>query len=262
MLLTDDAMIRPAEQPISAAITYCSTMMGRVGMPVTRAPFGLSPAGAQNCINLPGAINEQAIGGEPTMIGPEGEPINPMEGGRMDIMRRYAAQSEEALAASGLNVTPTAPAMWARAGVGVVKVGGVVLMLYSARRSIARIADAPEAQTGQVVGEEGGSWIGGFIGNALASALGGAFACSESGPEAFFCALGFGLVGGATGSVVGGDIGGDVGEAFDSFRNMTDAERNEAIVCWPDRNSPGCRAFHEMQAIERGDDPSDPMSGF
>ena len=27
----------PAKQPISAASTYCSTIIGRVGMPVTRA---------------------------------------------------------------------------------------------------------------------------------------------------------------------------------------------------------------------------------
>ena len=31
MLLTDDASIRPAKQPISAASTYCRTMIGRVG---------------------------------------------------------------------------------------------------------------------------------------------------------------------------------------------------------------------------------------
>ena len=43
MLLTDDASTSPAKQPISAASTYCRTMMGRDGMPVTRAPNGLSP---------------------------------------------------------------------------------------------------------------------------------------------------------------------------------------------------------------------------
>ena len=41
--LTDAARTRPAKQPISAASTYCRTMIGRVGIPVTRAAFGLSP---------------------------------------------------------------------------------------------------------------------------------------------------------------------------------------------------------------------------
>ena len=35
--LTDAASTKPAKQPISAAITYCSTIIGRVGIPVTRA---------------------------------------------------------------------------------------------------------------------------------------------------------------------------------------------------------------------------------
>jgi len=35
MLLTDAARMRPAPKPINAARTYCSTMMGRVGIPVT-----------------------------------------------------------------------------------------------------------------------------------------------------------------------------------------------------------------------------------
>ena len=43
MLLTDAAITRPANMPISAASTYCSTITGRVGMPVVRAPNGLSP---------------------------------------------------------------------------------------------------------------------------------------------------------------------------------------------------------------------------
>ena len=43
MLFTDAAMTMPANAPISAASTYCSTITGRVGMPVVRAPKGLSP---------------------------------------------------------------------------------------------------------------------------------------------------------------------------------------------------------------------------
>ena len=43
MLLTDAAITKPARAPISAASVYCSTITGRVGMPVVRAPKGLSP---------------------------------------------------------------------------------------------------------------------------------------------------------------------------------------------------------------------------
>ena len=43
MLLTDAAITMPAKTPMSAAMTYCNTMMGRVGKPVARAPNGLSP---------------------------------------------------------------------------------------------------------------------------------------------------------------------------------------------------------------------------
>ena len=43
MLLTDAAITSPANRPISAASTYSSTITGRVGRPVARAPNGLSP---------------------------------------------------------------------------------------------------------------------------------------------------------------------------------------------------------------------------
>ena len=39
--LTEAAITRPAKQPISAASTYCRTMIGREGMPVTRAAIGV-----------------------------------------------------------------------------------------------------------------------------------------------------------------------------------------------------------------------------
>ena len=43
MLLTEAAITMPAKTPIKAAMTYCSTTIGRVGNPVARAPKGLSP---------------------------------------------------------------------------------------------------------------------------------------------------------------------------------------------------------------------------
>ena len=42
-LLTEAASTRPASRPISAASTYCRTIIGRVGIPVVRAAKGLSP---------------------------------------------------------------------------------------------------------------------------------------------------------------------------------------------------------------------------
>ena len=43
MLLTEAAITTPANNPISAASTYCSSTIGRVGRPVARAAKGLSP---------------------------------------------------------------------------------------------------------------------------------------------------------------------------------------------------------------------------
>ena len=127
-------------------------------------------------------------------------------------MDEYLNQPEEVFAKQGLGVKSTAWPMWARGAAGVIRVGGTVLMVYGATETATRIYDATPEERPIVIGEETGSWAGGFVGNALGSALGGAFVCAESGPGAFFCALGFGIAGGITGSVVGAGAGHDLAQ--------------------------------------------------
>jgi hypothetical protein len=256
---------------------------------------GGCPPGVANCIALPeGAaqdLHQLALGGHRLVLqrggqtldiatgqvyDAQGNLINPSEvdpaiwnlagsarenvPGAARNMDAYIRQSEEALAAQGLSIRPTPGAMWARVGVGFIRVGGGVLLLYGAYgaiRTAERIADAPPEQQPVVISEEIGSWGGGFIGNVLGSALGGAFVCSETGPGAFVCALAFGIAGGVTGSVIGQSVMHDVGQAVVDFENMTPGQLVETTTRMfgtPEQ----LRQLHELREIETGQpDPTD-----
>lgn len=163
--------------------------------------------------------------------------------GLMRNARTYAEQAQE-----GLTHTPTAWPMWARAGAGFIKTGGVVLLVYGAVKTGERIAETSTEELPIVIAEEAGAWGGGFIGNVLGSALGGAFICSETGPGAFFCAVGFGLAGGITGGVIGKEAMHDLAKMADDLKKMTPAQMIETTTLMfgtPDQK----RSFYELQDI-------------
>jgi hypothetical protein len=218
-----------------------------VGHPAYDAAFGsgeFCPLGGQNCINLPRDIHEQGLGGKHLELGTQGGPfdISTAEGtypGAADkvpkaasaqAMDEWIGQSDEWFAARDLTRTKIGPTMLARGASGVIRGGGYVLLIYGAYKTTERLAGATPEEMPVVVGEEAGSWGGGWVGNVLASALGGAFVCSESGPGAFVCALGFGIAGGVTGSVVGKDIGHDVGEAVKTLEKAKPQDLIEGSV--------------------------------
>jgi hypothetical protein len=221
------------------------------------------PPGVGNCINLPASLHDEALGGRNLVLDNEGNPIDIVtgEGGSQPGMARnmdaYVDQPDAWFAERGLTRTPVAGPMWARAGAGVIKAGGVVLVVYGAVKSAERIADATPEERPIVVGEEAGGWIGGYIGNVLASALGGAVVCAETGPGAFFCAVGFGIAGAVTGSVVGQSLGHDLAKAAVDLSNMTPAQFNQSALLMfgtPEQR----RAAEELRRLESGDtDPDD-----
>jgi Domain of unknown function (DUF4157) len=235
--------------------------------------------GTSNCITLPSQVHEEGLGGEnivlnegqykidvirgsvlnPEAQGPGAASPNPelLKPGLASSIDEYVKQPEEMFTGQGLGVKPTAWPMWARGAAGVIRVGGTVLMVYSAAESTIRIAEATPEERPIVIGEEAGSWGGGLIGNVLASALGGAFFCAETGPGAFFCALGFGIAGGITGGVVGKSLGHDLAQTLVDVGKLTPAQwiqGSTLLFGTPEQK----RALEQMREVETGE----PGPGF
>jgi len=141
-----------------------------------------------------------------------GAPFEASQAGRGTAVREYLGQSDVYFAQRGL-VRVKVPDMTvaARGGVGFVKVGGFLFMLYGAYRTAQRIEAARgTAELPVVVAEEAGGWTGGILGSALGGAAGGAIFCAPGGPIDLICVAG-GFLGGLIVGALGGHIGAQVG---------------------------------------------------
>jgi hypothetical protein len=183
-------------------------LYGSTGRPV---------ACTSNCINVP--VNELnlAIGMEPATPGgvnvvtgtpPGSATPNPNYQGRASLMTEATREGPLAPGVQRLTMTPAASG-----GLMVLRVGGVIMLIYGATHTYGRISDTIENNPDQlhlVVGEEAGSWIGGIVGSAVGSAIGAGVVCSPTGPVTLACvAAGFlgGLVVGAGGAIAGSSFG-------------------------------------------------------
>jgi hypothetical protein len=190
-------------------------------------PSGVCPGGGTNCLNVPEAEILAATGGQRLVVNTPQGPLDIATGlgadsrglqdvgraSRMsELMRQFPTEAAEV---GGLRRFPVGPAMLGRGAVGVIRAGGVVLMVYGVYRTVDHIANASPEELPGVVGEEAGSWIGGIVGTALGAAAVGGVACSWAGPGTFVCAAGGfvgGVVVGGLGAVAGAALGKPVGE--------------------------------------------------
>jgi hypothetical protein len=201
---------------------------------------GFCPLGAANCINLPLEEHQRALGGAPFEPGQPGPKT-----GQASEMGPWLEEPHP-----GLRTVQIGPVMRARAAAGVIRAGGMILLVYSGVQSYKRIEEASPQERPIVIGEEAGSWTGGWVGAALSEALGGAFVCAESGPGAFLCALGFGLVGGFSGSIVGHGIGHDVAEGFKLLADTPRLIETTTNVFGSDEDR---RKYYELRELETGE---------
>lgn len=179
---------------------------------------GAAPMCTNNCITVPTAEIEAAIGGRPTTAsgvdvmtgrGPEGT-VDPHHAGRGRLMTEAMAEGPLPADASRIKIT---------AGAGrsmfVIRGAGGIMLVYGVYQTEERIRAAvgtPELPT--VITEEAGSWAGGIIGSALGGALAGAVVCAPTGPIDAICVVGgfaggllFGIAGAALGHVGGHELG-------------------------------------------------------
>jgi hypothetical protein len=204
-------------------------------------PPDFVPPETVNCINRPVDIHETAIGGETA--------VNP---GRPGPRSGYAADMEPWLnePRPGIRVERIGPTMRARGAVGAIRVGGYLLLLYSAYNTYDRISNATDAELPYVVGEETGGWIAGWVGSVLASALGGAFFCAESGPGAILCAAGFGIAGGMGAGPVGQNAGHAVVEGLELLHDTPRLIETTVQMFGSDEDR---RNYYQMREIETGE---------
>jgi hypothetical protein len=213
--------------PQHAALVRELILQGGYTEPYTFPPVAEGTR-CSNCITVPQTETYGALGGKPVIVTPDGvyditefgrgEPTDPFtveQAGRGKTMRSWL-ENPTIETPSGeietLNVARVPPStVWGARGVGCIRAGGVVLLLYGAYKSGSRLSEAyGTPEFGRVVAQETGSWVGGIIGGAIGAAGAAAIACSPTGPGALVCAAaGFagGLIVGAVGSVVGSTVG-------------------------------------------------------
>lgn len=233
-LMPNQTIIYRASEPAAAeafAQRLLNTEYNQTYRFPPRAGSGVTVCGT-NCINVPADVVREALGVSPEILTPEGPvditragrpslgaPFDPLQAGRGATMREFLAQDDAYFRERGLVRTPV-PGMTiaARGGVGFIKVGGGVLMIYGAYRTKKRLEAAYGTEEfPAVVAEEAGAWGGGIWGTAVGSALGGAVACAPGGPVDLLCiAGGFvgGLIIGTIGSIGGAKLARSVVEYF------------------------------------------------
>jgi hypothetical protein len=188
-----------------------------------------------NCITVPSAEVEAAVGGRPRLTLADGREIDLMTGamsdgtvdphraGRASDMSRYAREGELPPGAQRISFTPRAAN-----AVGVIRVGGGLMLIYGAVRTTQRLTESyGTEQFRHNVGEEAGAWSLGLLGSALGAgvatataaavtgATGGAVVCAPGGPVDLACVLvgaAGGLIGGFVFGTAGALIGGEIAD--------------------------------------------------
>lgn len=177
---------------------------------------GQAPMCTNNCITVPSARIQGAIGMNPTTRsgvdvmsgqGPGGT-VDPHYAGRARLMTDAMAEGPLAPGVQRLNIRVT---LGGSASMFLIRGGGRVLLVYGIYHTEERIRQS--IGTGNlptVIAEEGGSWAGGILGSALGGAAAGAILCAPTGPVDAVCVIGGflgGLLFGAAGSAIGSEIG-------------------------------------------------------
>jgi hypothetical protein len=173
-----------------------------------------------NCITVPTAEIEAAMGGRPTSpggvdvmtgTGPQGA-VDPHYAGRGRLMTEAMGEGPLAPGVGRLRLTVTPGAS---AGMFVIRGGGQIMLVYGIYQTEERVRGAVgSGHLATVVTEEAGSWTGGILGSALGGAVAGAIFCAPTGPIDAVCVVGgflggllFGVIGGAAGHAGGHEVG-------------------------------------------------------
>jgi len=181
---------------------------------------GRAPMCTNNCITVPRAEVEAAIGGRPATpsgvdvmsgTGPDGA-VDPAFAGRGRLMTEAMRDGPLPPGAQRLRIRVTPGGS---AGMFVIRGAGGIMLVYGIYQTTDRIASSVgTGHTTTVITEEAGSWTGGILGSALGGAAAGAVLCSPTGPVDAVCVVGgflggllFGAIGGAAGHAVGHEVG-------------------------------------------------------
>ena len=177
----------------------------------------------RNCITVPVAEWEGALGLRPTLNTPEGPldlitgeyargETDPYRAGRVRDLAEFTRSPEVHGPGGEVRVSTFTPA--AGRAFTAIKVGGTIMLVYGVVTTTERLAEAyGTPEFGGVVAEETGMWTGGILGSALGTAAGGAIFCSPTGPVDLVCIAG-GFVLGALGGLIFGTAGGATGRAL------------------------------------------------
>ena len=160
------------------------------------------------CVTVPAALAESAIGIRPGVATPggmldittgrtAGGPVDPHEKGRASRMREWLEAPDLSSAKPG--ATRIGMTKGATRALGVIRIGGGIWMVYGGISTMSRLRDAWGTEDfPQALAEEAGAWGGGIagaeLGSAIASSIGESVLLVTGGEvSALFIVGGFGV---------------------------------------------------------------------
>lgn len=200
------------------------------------ADLGHQPPPINNCLNEANAANltHQALQGRDLIMKVNGRDVNvgtaqyvdtgelvpDMLPGAAKNMRPYLDQWDVNPGSQGLTRTPITGAMSLRGLTGVVRIGGLVLMVYNLGRIADRYDKASAYDKPLVVGEEGTLLTAGLLGGLLGEVIGETVLCVGAGPGVGLCVIAASVVGGALASGAAEDFAHDVGQTLQTAAEL------------------------------------------
>jgi len=189
------------------------------------------PPEVVNCLNKADPLTRQALNGrdlvfpEPTtgrMINvgsatyaDTGEPVPGMLAGAARTMREsYLPQWDSNPNAQGMSRTGITPGMALNGVTGILRVGGLVLMIWNLSRASDRYANASAEDKPLVFGEELTGLSAGVLGGLIGEIIGEVVVCVGTGPAFALCTLAAGAAGGMAGGALAEGPGHALGQAL------------------------------------------------
>jgi Domain of unknown function (DUF4157) len=149
-----------------------------------------------------------------------GETVPGMLPGAAKSMREYVKPGNVIPEMQGLTRQPITSGMWLRGLTGVVRGGGLVMLVYNLDRTIGRYQEASEYDKPLVVGEEATLFTAGMLGSLLGQVIGEAVICAGLGPGFALCMIATSMVGGALATGAAEDLAHNVGTSFQTIAEL------------------------------------------